>query len=140
MNQLRRENVPALASYIFERPVRWASQSSYAGRYDGHENTLEVFNVNATDQLSMLRKIRPERATLEAAAGGPLVVVFHTEERTRRFYQDVLPLTVMSGVFIDGEPSGAAIEVDMVPFSDGDAPRPLVNGARMLFLVEQGTS
>lgn len=140
MNYLRRDNVPALVSSILERPVRWASQDYYAGPYDGRENTLEVFNVNAADQLSMMRKIRPERAALDAVAGGPLVFVFHTEERTLRFYPHVLPLTVLSGVFFDGEPSRAAIVVDKVPFSDGDAPRPSVNGARMPLSVEQVAS
>jgi len=140
MNRPRRENVPALVSFLLDRPVRWASRDCYAGLYDGCGNTLEVFNVNAADQFSMMHKIRPERAALEAAIGGALVVVFHTEERTRRVFPDSWPLTVMSGVFIDGNPSKAAVKLDIVPFSDGDAPRPLINDARMPFLEEEGAS
>ena len=139
MNRPRQENVPALVSFLLRRPVRWAPGVCYAGIYDGHKNTLEVFNVNSADQFFMMQKIRPERAVLEEAIGGALVLVFHTEERTRRIFPEGFPHTVMSGLYIDGNPSKAAITVDIVPFSDGDAPRPFINGARMHLLEKESS-
>lgn len=70
------------------RPVRWAENP--IGDYDGRERTLEVFNADASDQLQLLHQFRALRSDVEAAAGGPVIVLFHTTKETVRLYADVL--------------------------------------------------
>jgi hypothetical protein len=60
------------------------------GDYDGRERTLEVFDADAREQRELLRRLRPARPELDAAAGGPLVIVFHTRAESRRLYVDVV--------------------------------------------------
>lgn len=79
--------VERVSTLLGDRPVRW---SEMAGDYDGSECTLEVFEADAGEQRGLLRALRPVRAELEAAAGGPLVLVFHTRAESRRLYADVL--------------------------------------------------
>jgi hypothetical protein len=72
------------------RPVRWATAESTIGDYDGRERTLEVFLADATEQRALVRVIRPQRAELEDAAGGPIITIFHTRAETRRLYPEML--------------------------------------------------
>jgi hypothetical protein len=75
-----KENIPETVSNLLDgRFVRWAASLF---EYDGHDRTLEVFDVPVKNQLEMLRKIRPERKALEEAAGGPLVIIFHARKPT----------------------------------------------------------
>jgi hypothetical protein len=71
-----RDEIPKVVSHLLEdRPVRWAV--GVVGDYDGRERTLEVFEAKAADQLDLLRSLRPVRSEIQAAAGGPIVIVFH---------------------------------------------------------------
>jgi hypothetical protein len=70
------------------RPVRWAEERDLMGDYDGRERTLEVFNADAKDQRTLLRLLRPVRVDLELAAGGPVIVIFHTSAESSRLYAD----------------------------------------------------
>lgn len=84
---MNRDRVPFIVSRLLEwRPVRWAT---LVGDYDGRERTLEVFNADPRDQRRFLVEIDKNRKALANAAGGPLIVIFHsvsqTEERYREF-------------------------------------------------------
>lgn len=83
-----REEVPARVAEIVGRRARWAPPGRCVAGYDGCERTLEIFDADAGDQLALLRALRAERGELERAAGGPLVVLFHTSSETRRLYDD----------------------------------------------------
>ncbi len=73
-----------LSAALASRPVRWSAD--VVGGYEGRERTLEVFNADANEQILLLRKIRRLRAALEEAAGGPVVVIFHTRRESARLY------------------------------------------------------
>jgi len=85
-----RADVPRRVAEILGHPARWASPGRSVGSYDGCERTLDIFNADAGEQLSLLRELRAERSDLERAAGGPLVFVFHTPAETQRLYVEVL--------------------------------------------------
>ena len=81
---LDRSAVPEWVSErLGHRPVRWGEG---IGDYDGRERTLEVFDVDAREQRAVLRSLRPWREQLDGAAGGALVIVFHTRAESRRLY------------------------------------------------------
>ncbi len=85
---LERDTVPMRVSLLLDRrPVRW---SKIAGDYDGRERTLEIFAADMSERRELLRRLRPVRAELDAAAGGPIVLVFHTRAESRRLYADVI--------------------------------------------------
>lgn len=92
MSTLRREDVPHVVSQLLDsRPVRWVPPERVLGDYDGRSRTLEVFNADPKEQRQLLRRLRPERPAIEQAAGGPVIVIFHTRKETRRLYGGVLP-------------------------------------------------
>ena len=85
---LERKAIPArVSSLLDDRPVRWGETH---GDYDGREHTLEIFDADAGEQRGLLRRLRHVRAELDEAAGGPLVIVFHTRSESRRLYADVI--------------------------------------------------
>ena len=84
---ITRDNIPQVVSNLLgDRPTRWASGT--VGDYDGRERTLEVFEADAAEQLALLRQLRPVRSELHGAAGGPLVIVFHTRAESERLHRD----------------------------------------------------
>lgn len=86
--RLDRKAVPVRVSELLDRrPVRWGEM---VGDYDGREHTLEIFDADANEQRGLLRKLRPVREALDEAAGGPIVLVFHTRAESRRLYADVV--------------------------------------------------
>jgi hypothetical protein len=78
------------------RPVRWADAPNLVGDYDGRERTLEVFNADARDQRVLVRRLRPVREELELAAGGPVVVIFHTSVESARLYGDFVKSSLLA--------------------------------------------
>ncbi len=78
---ITRDDVPFYVSVLMgDRPVRWAPPELRRGDYDGRECTLEVFLADAREQLGLLEAIgEDDWAKIEAAAGGPVVYIFHTE-------------------------------------------------------------
>jgi len=86
MSELSAQQLSALRAAMDGRPVRWSSPRS--GDYDGRDRTLEVFNADAGEQRELLRRIRVIRGDLEQAAGGPVVVVFHTRKESARLYSE----------------------------------------------------
>ena len=94
-------------------PVRWAPRERLVGDYEGRERTLEVFLANAAEQLPLFRGLRGVRAELEAAAGGPLVIIFHTVAETHRLYPEMLPRNTLCGVRIDARGGQWALEVSV---------------------------
>ena len=85
----QRESWPKkLRDLMDGRPVRWAEPPNLVGDYDGRDRTLEVFNADAKEQRMLLRRLRPVREALEHAAGGPVIVIFHTSAESARLYGD----------------------------------------------------
>ena len=92
---MRREHVPLFVSRIIEgRPVRWAPPKRNLGDFDGRERTLQVFNADAKDQRRLLDEIDRHRAPFEEAAGGPLVVVFHSVRQSAERHAEFVDLFV----------------------------------------------
>lgn len=87
---MTRDEVARHVAELLGLPARWASAHRSISSYDGCERTLEVFDADAGEQLPLLRRLCSERAALEHAAGGPLVIVFHTRAETSRLYPDVV--------------------------------------------------
>ncbi len=86
---MKRDSVPFAVSRLIDwRPVRWSPPQRSVGDYDGRERTLEVFNADARDQLELLRRIDVERLALEHAAGGPIVIVFHSVRQSAERHGD----------------------------------------------------
>ncbi len=80
---MNREHVPFFVSRLVEgRPVRWVPPERLVGDYDGRERTLQVFNADPTDQSRLRRMIAAHRAELQSAAGGPLVIIFHSRKQS----------------------------------------------------------
>ena len=81
---MKRERVPFFISRIVGwRPARWATP---VGDYDGREQTLHVFNADLGDQRRLLAEIDMNKKALEEAAGGPLIIVFHSVRQTEERY------------------------------------------------------
>lgn len=104
------------------RAVRWVPSDRAIGDYDGRERTLEVFDVDAGEQRSLLRRIGPARAEIEQSIGGPLIVVFHTPRETTRLYPEMSfqraydALATSIGEWMRRPPSvEPALEPDEVP-------------------------
>lgn len=77
---MTRAEVPlAVSRLIGGRPVRWFEP---VFKYDGCDRTLQVFNADAKDQLGLLRVIEGARARLEPAAGGLIIVIFHSVKQS----------------------------------------------------------
>lgn len=88
---LLRSDVPGVVSSMLDgRPSRWAPSNARVGDYDGAERSLDVFNAAAGDQRRLLRIVGSRRAEIELAAGGPVLVIFHTPEESLRLYADFL--------------------------------------------------
>jgi hypothetical protein len=87
---MRREDVPfAVSRLIDNRPVRWATRV-LQGAYDGWNRTLQVFNANAKDQHGLHERIDRCRSLLETAAGGPLILICHSEHQSKEVDADFL--------------------------------------------------
>lgn len=86
---MRRELVPLVVSGIIDgRPVRWAPPKRLVGDYDGRDRTLQVFNADPRDQRQLLDAIDAQRGPLEEAAGGPLVIIFHSVKQSAERYSE----------------------------------------------------
>jgi hypothetical protein len=82
----REQILQRVTELLGNRPVRWADPRQFIGDYDGRDRTLEVFNADALEQRELLRRMRPIREELEAVAGGPVVVIFHTRTESARLH------------------------------------------------------
>ena len=88
LRPVTREEIPGRVAELLDKPVRWCSREHCIPVWDGFERTLEVFDAAAGEQLGLLKKVALIRADAETAAGGPLVVIFHTPEQTHRLYPE----------------------------------------------------
>jgi hypothetical protein len=70
--------------------VRWTDEETSRGDFDGRERSIEVFNVPASQQRTLHRQLKDVRKRAAEILGGPVVVLFHSPEATRRYYQWVL--------------------------------------------------
>jgi len=52
-------------------------------------DTLDIFDAPARDQLMLLRQLRAIRDDIDAAAGSAVVFVFHTPSETERLYPEL---------------------------------------------------
>ncbi|HET7501119.1 MAG TPA: hypothetical protein VFK02_08955 [Kofleriaceae bacterium] len=85
---VRDQWLPRLRRAFDGRPVAWAG-GRVIGDYDGRERTLDVFDADARDQLDLLTRFRALRSEIEAALGGPIIVLFHTTKETTRLFPNV---------------------------------------------------
>lgn len=89
--KMTRDEIPARVSrHLDHRPVHWTRPEWLLGDYEGRSRTLDVFNADPAEQIPLLRRLRPLRPELEEAAGGPVTIIFHTCQETRRLYPDVV--------------------------------------------------
>jgi hypothetical protein len=70
--------------------VRWTDDRTSYGDFEGRERSIEVFNVPVSKQRTLHRELRNVRRRAAEILGGPVVVLFHSPEATRRHYQWVL--------------------------------------------------
>lgn len=101
----------------FRYPMCWASDRTTWGDFEGRERTLEIFNIESSEQLGFLRSVRESRRQIEAKLGGPLTFVFHTPEATRQHYSHLFP--AVRGVVFECE----GIQVDLPPGGVGSRVR-----------------
>jgi hypothetical protein len=106
----REDFVPQLVLLFDGRPVRWAGPPQTLGDYEGNDRTLEVFNADAAEQLELLRRLRPMRDELESAAGGPVIIIFHTRKESARLYQAFLQA--------DAAQRGSCVETSVLPLEE----------------------
>lgn len=81
---MKHADVPSVVARVLGRPTRWAPPGSMLGNYDGHERTLQVFNVESKDQLRCLELLESHLPSLEQASGGALVVIFFSAKQSTR--------------------------------------------------------
>lgn len=72
---LERGDVPRVVTAVTGYPARWWTPEDSLP-YEGSENTLLMYGVPTREQTKVLEEIEPQRARLDAAAGGSIVVVF----------------------------------------------------------------
>lgn len=95
-----REHVPTFLSLVLGKPVRWSAFASPQGPFDGAAHTLDVFAAPAEEQRELNRRAWKHRDALRAAAGGPVLLVFHegaglhSEVRNARFVRGITMATV----------------------------------------------
>jgi hypothetical protein len=86
---MNRALIPLVVSdLIGGRPVRWVPTNRLVGDYDGRERTLQIFNADPKDQRRLLDEIDKQRGSLDEAAGGPLVIIFHSVKQSTERYAD----------------------------------------------------
>ena len=95
------------------RPVRWARNA--VGDYDGRDRTLEVFNADAGEQRELFRALRPIRQEMEAVAGGPVIVIFHTRAESARLYSDFVRQALLAEVTLDVDTAERVLDVEVPP-------------------------
>jgi len=87
-----REEIGQRIATLLDRPVMWSPPERTIGDYDGRERTLDVFNTDAEEQLTLRKRLRPLREEIERVIGGPIVIIFHTKSETARLYEKDLEL------------------------------------------------
>ncbi|HEY0478297.1 MAG TPA: hypothetical protein VGD37_12320 [Kofleriaceae bacterium] len=127
MNDVREQQLVAVRAIIDGRPVRWSSPQP--GDYDGRDRTLEVFNADAGEQRDLIRRLRAVRTELENAAGGPVVIVFHTRKESARLYADYIEQALRSEIARDVAAAESTPFEDSPPLATDVGLRP---GARSL--------
>jgi len=109
---LSRKDVPWHVALAVGRRVCWAPPERAVGDYDGRERTLEIFMVDAREQRELMRSLRALRTEIETAAGGPIVVVFHTVAETTRLYPEMLQASVLRGTRAEAPGRDYAVRID----------------------------
>ncbi len=100
-----------LSDSLDGRPVRWAQH--VVGDYDGRDRTLEVFNADPTEQRDLFRRLRPARKDMEAFAGGPVIVIFHTRAESARLYSDFVEQALIAEVAVDVDLAERELDVEV---------------------------
>jgi hypothetical protein len=95
MTNARDDLMRRIGDLLDGRPIRWAQD--VVGDYDGRDRTLEVFNADPAEQDVLFRQLRPLRKEMEAFAGGPVIVIFHTRTESARLYSDFVASSYTNG-------------------------------------------
>lgn len=117
MNASRQDLLARLRELMDGRPVRWAGPPELVGDYDGRERTLEVFNADGKDQRALLGRLRPFRPDLEAAAGGAVIVIFHTIAESARLHAEFVQAVLREEATRDTEIQGYDVPDDIPPLA-----------------------
>lgn len=107
----RDEIARRISDLLYGRPVRWVRNA--VGDYDGRERTLEVFNADAREQRELFRALRPIRREMEAVAGGPVIVIFHTRAESMRLYSDFVQHALLAEVTFDVDTAERVLDVEV---------------------------
>ena len=75
---LEREDVPSVVAAVTGYPARWWTREDSLP-YEGCKNTLLLYGVPAREQTKVLETLEPRCASLHAAAGGSIVVIFRRQ-------------------------------------------------------------
>jgi hypothetical protein len=85
-----REAVLALVRRAAAYPLRWTDEKTSRGDFDGRDSAIEIFDVSASEQRAVRRRLRGVCKMAQSILGTPLVLIFHTPEATATYYQDLL--------------------------------------------------
>lgn len=99
MTNARDDLMRRLSDALTGRQVRWAQH--IVGDYEGRDRTLEVFNADPAEQGDLYRRLRPLRREMEALAGGPVIVIFHTRSESARLYSHFVEQALLAEVTVD---------------------------------------
>ncbi|HWO18567.1 MAG TPA: hypothetical protein VNO30_07315 [Kofleriaceae bacterium] len=119
---VREELARRISDALSGRPVRWAQ--NVLGDYDGRERTLEIFNADAAEQRELFRSLRPIRKEMEAVAGGPVIVIFHTRAESARLYSDFVERALLAEVTLDVDTAARILDVEVPPLGTDIALHP----------------
>jgi hypothetical protein len=107
----RHDLMQRISESLSGRPVRWAQH--VVGDYEGRDRTLEVFNADLAEQGDLYRRLRPLRREMEALAGGPVIVLFHTTLESARLYSDFVEQTLLAEVALDVDLAERELDVEV---------------------------
>jgi len=111
MTDARDDLIRRISDSLSGRPVRWARD--VVGDYDGRDRTLEVFNADPAEQGDLFRRLRPVRKEMEAFAGGPVIVIFHTRAESARLYSGFVEQALLAEVAVDVDIAERELDVEV---------------------------
>lgn len=120
--QTRDEIARRISDLLQGRPVRWAQD--VVGDYDGRDRTLEVFNADAAEQRALFRSLRPIRKEMEAVAGGPVIVIFHTRAESARLHSDFVKQALLARATLDVDTADRVLDTGAPSLGTDVALRP----------------
>ena len=86
-----RSQIPRLISSKLDgRPARWVPAGRLVGDFNGRDRTIEVFNAEVPDRMSLLEKLEGDLGEIEEVLGAPLVVLYFTRAQTEVYAPEMV--------------------------------------------------